>query len=283
MANTMFMGTREVMLEVPCPNVSMPSSKVGWSVELNFLNGGASVRRSTAASKRYEMTWNSISRDEARTVLDLADRIYGTGEIYWLDPFTADKNVLPQHWASPMQALYDGLPLVGIDRPEPGIGAPGYGFPVQSAKYTIAPGDPSRKVWIPIPFGHSAHVGVYGQSGTGGQVFVTPTIDAVSNDTPQAVTLMQVDDTSRANLVVPASDGYNGIELSLGGNGNVTIYGMIVQVLKDGKTPQPGGFISGQGHSGCQFASQPEYTPYSAAFDNVGMIASLVETGSWEQ
>lgn len=283
MANTMFMGTREVMLQVPCPNVSMPSSKNGWTTVVDFLNGGSAVRRSTAASKRYEMTWTSITRDDARTVLDLADRIYGTGEIYWLDPFTADKNVLPQHWASPMQALYDGLPLIGLDRPEPGVGAPQGGFPVQSATYTIAPGDPARNVWIPIPTGYSAHVGVYGIEGTGGQVFVTPTINAALDDTPLALTLMNPIDDARTNTVVSASDGYNGIKLNLGGDGTITIYGMIVQVLKDGQTPTPGGFISGQGHSGCQFASQPEYTPYSAAFDNVGMVVSFVETGSWEQ
>jgi hypothetical protein len=283
MANTMFMGTREVMLEVPCPNVTMPSGKNGWTAVTDFLNGGSSVRRSTAASKRYEMTWNSISRDEARTVLDLADRIYGTGEIYWLDPFTADKNVLPQHWASPMQGIYDGLPLIGLDRPEPAVGAPTYGFPVQGAQYSIDPGDAARNIWVPIPTGYSAHIGIYGYDVSGGQVLVTPTINAALDATPQAVTLMDADDTSRANMIVRASDGYNGIKLNLGGTGSLVIFGMMVQILKDGNTPVPGGFISGQGNSGCQFAAQPEYTPYSAAFDNVGMIASFIETGSWEQ
>lgn len=283
MANTMFMGTREVMLEVPCPNVSMPSSKNGWTTTVDFLNGGSAVRRSTASSKRYEMTWNSISRDEARTVLDLADRIHGTGEIYWLDPFTADKNVLPQHWASPMQAIYDGLPLIGLNRPEPSVGGSTHGFPVQAALYTITPGDPAREIWVPIPTGYSAHIGIYGYDVSGGAVFVTPTINAALDATPVAATLMDVSNNARANMVVRASDGYNGIKLNLGGDGQIILFGMMVQILKDGKTPEPGGFISGQGNSGCQFASQPEYTPYSAAFDSVGMIASFIETGSWEQ
>lgn len=283
MANTMFIGTREVMLEVKCPNVTMPSSKVGWSSELNYLNGGASVRRSTAASKKYEMTWGSMTRDEARVILDLADRLYGTGDIYWLDPFVADKNMLPQHWASPMQALYDGLPLIGYDRPTATIGSISNGFPVQSAEYTISNGDTSRTVWIPIPPGYTAHIGVYGTAGTGGKVIAKPTYNATTYGTAHDMVLMHTSDDSRANYTVSATDGYNGVELSLGGTGTVILTGMMVQVLKDGITPQPGGFISGQGHSGCQFTSQPEYTPYSAAFDMVGMVASFTETGSWEQ
>ena len=283
MANKMWMGTREVMLEVPCPNVGMPSSKNGWFNTLDYLNGGSSVRRSTAASKRYEMTWNSITRDEARLILDLADRLYGTGDIYWLDPFVADKNVLPQMWASPMQGVYDGLPLIGYPRPTASLGAPQNGFPVQSAINEVIPGDVSRKIWVPIPAGYSAHIGVYGENGTGGKVYATPTINATSYATPQEITLMDTNNTARANLVVSASSGYTGVELSLGGDGTILLTGMMVQVLKDGRTPQPGGFISGQGNSGCQFSAQPEYTPYSAAFDNVGLVASFIETGSWEQ
>jgi hypothetical protein len=283
MSNTMFIGTREFMLEVRCPNVTMPSGKVGWSSELNYLNGGASVRRSTSASKRYEMTWNSMTRDQARVILDLADRLYGTGDIYWLDPFVNDKNMLPQMWASPMQGLYDGLPLIGYDRPTAALGSPTNGFPVQSAVYEINPGDISRKVWVPIPTGYTAHIGVYGQNGTGGKIYATPTFNATNSDTPQELTLMNTNNTARANLTVAAIDGYNGVELSLGGNGTITLTGMMVQVLKDGLTPVAGGFISGQGHSGCQFAAQPDYTPYSAAFDNVGMVVSFIETGSWDQ
>ena len=71
--------------------------------------------------------------------------------------------------------------------------------------------------------------------------------------------------------------------MTLGGEGTIILSGMIVQVLKDGSIPEPGGFISGQGHSGCQFASLPEYTPYSYAHDIVGMVVDLVETGAWDE
>lgn len=283
MSNKMWMGTRERMLEVPCPNVSMPSSKSGWNNTVNFMNGGAAVRRSTAASKVYEMTWNSITRDEARTVLDLADRLYGTGEIYFLDPFVADKNLLPQQWASPMQAVYDGLPLIGVERPTATVTPNVNGFPVQSAEYNILLGATPRKLWIPIPVGYTAHIGVFGIEGTGGAVIATPTIGATSYDDEIELELMSVSDTDRVNTHIENDGNINGVELKLGGLGTIVLSGMIVQVLKTGKSVAPGGFISGQGNSGCMFETQPEYTPYSAVFDNVGMVATLVETGIWEQ
>jgi hypothetical protein len=283
MSNTMFMGTRERMLEVPCPNVTMPSSKQGWNKTVDFMNGGSAVRRSTAASKKYEMTWNSLTRDEARTVLDLADRLYGTGEIYWLDPFAADKNVLPQQWASPMQAIYDGLPLIGTDRPVATVTPNVNGFPVQSAEYTCVTGANARTVWVPIPAGYEAHVGVYGTDGTGGTFTITPTIGPAAYGDVKTATLLDVSNTMRTNHKFSSADGYDGIELKLAGSGTIILSGIIVQVLKIGSTVTPGGFISGQGNSGCMFETQPVYTPYSAAFDNVGMTATLVETGAWEQ
>lgn len=284
MANTMFMGTRERMVEIPCPSVSMPSSKVGYNATSQFLNGGAYVRRSLAASKRYEMTWNSLTRDSARTILDIADGLCGLGEIYWHDPFTADKNVLPQSWASPMQGAYDALPLIGNDRPLLSATTTNTNnFPVQSALYTCSASLTPRKIWIPIPTGYTAYVGAFGSNGTGGTVIATPTIDSQNYGTSTNLTLMSVTNTARTNYSVANSGTYNGVELKLGGTGTVLLAGMIVQVLKTGTSVQAGGFISGQGNSGCIFEEQPTYTPYSAAFDNVGMSAKLVEIGMWNQ
>ena len=285
MSTCFYIGTRERMLEVRAPSVTIPSSKTGWSSELPFLNGGTSLRRSTAAHKRYEMTWNLLDRDEARKILDLADRLYGTGNIYFHDPLTADRNVLPQWWASPFQGLYDGLPLNGGNDRGAIVATPpnSLDFPVQSIRYDTA-GLSSRSVWVPIPPGHTAHIGAYGANGTGGTVVATPTISATANGTPITLTLMDVtSDSSRFNESVAASSGVNGVTISLGGSGTLTLNGLMVQVLKDGVAPQPGGFISGQGNSGCQFVSQPEYTPYSAALDQVGVTAELIETGGWSQ
>jgi hypothetical protein len=282
MSTCFYIGTREKMFEMRAPSVTMPSSKAGFNSQIDFLNGGASVRRSKAARKQYTLTWNSIDRDEARILLDLADGLHGNGSIYWHDPFTADRNALPQWWASPMQGLYDGLPLNAGAR---GIAFPTtsntLNLPVESIEYNVALGT-SRNVWVPIPAGYTAWVGAYGVDGTGGTVVATPTTGPTTEGANDALTLLDVTDDSRFTNSY-SSANFDGVNISLGGVGTVLITGIMVQVLKTGVTPQTGPFISGQGNSGVSFAAQPTYTPYSAALDRVGVIAELVETGGWSE
>jgi hypothetical protein len=228
------------------------------------------------------MTWNFLKRDEARILLDLADGIHGSGNIYWHDPFAADRNVLPQWWASPMQGLYDGLPLNAGER---GISVPtptnSLHLPFESVEYNIALGT-TRTVWVPIPAGYTAWVGAYGQDGTGGRLVATPTTGPTTEGAADNLTLLDVTDDSRFTNSY-SSANFDGVKLSLGGSGTILLTGMMIQVLRNGVTPQSGAFISGQGNSGCSFVSQPTYTPYSAALDQVGVVAELVETGGWAE
>lgn len=60
-----------------------------------------------------------------------------------------------------------------------------------------------------------------------------------------------------------------------------TLAGIMVQVLPNGITPEAGGFISGQGHAGCNWDNGPSKEAYSAAMDYVGMSASFIETEPW--
>lgn len=275
------MGNRSIMLELRPPSVNVPSSKQGFFNKLDYLNGGSFIRRSVASHKNYTMTWNLIDRDEARKILDIADGVYGNGPVYIHDPITADKNVLPQWWATPSQGLYDGPPLNDGQRGE-AVATPEntLGFPVESVKYIVEPAS-TKRIWIPIPDGHTAHIGAYGYDGTGGKVVATPTVSATASDTPVDLTLLPVTDDSRFNQSFD-SDIYNGVEISLGGEGTVTLSGLMVQVLETGITPATGGFISGQGNSGLQFLAQPTYTPYSAALDKVGVVVEMAEYYGWE-
>jgi hypothetical protein len=278
-----YIGTRKKMFEVRAPSVNMPSSKQGFVNELQFLNGGASVRRSVASHKRYTLTWNSVDRDDARIILDLADGVYGSGPIYIHDPYVADRNVLPQWWATPSQGGYDGLPLNGGTRgtlvPTP---ANSLNFPTESIQYVVTDFQ-SRRLWLPIPPGYTAHVGAYGQDGTGGTVEARATFEDNFVDPPQTLTLLDVTDNTRFSEFFDYASGYDGIELSLGGSGTVILTAMMVQVLPTGTTPETGGFISGQGNSGLFFATQPTYTPYSAVFTRAGLAAEMVETAGWDE
>jgi len=279
-----YIATRSRGVELPSPNINMPSSKSGYYNVSRFLNGGASMRQSVAAHKNYTMTWNGLTRDEARVITDFADGVYGTGEIYIHDPITADKNVLPQWWATPSQGAYDGLPLNAGSRGRAVPTTPNtLNMPIESIEYNVSLGS-TRNVWIPIPKNHTAWVGAYGQDGTGGAVRVIPTLSASNDDDgpTDLLTLLDVSDDSRFTNSYNGNN-WNGIRIGLGGEGTVLLTALMVQVLPNGETPETGGFISGQGNSGLRFVSQPNVTPYSAVFDRVGVVAEFIETGGWDE
>jgi len=284
MANGLWFGTRAYMQYVPQPAFNADYSKAGWDAGSQFLNGGASVRRSAGAHKVYNMAWNLASRDTLRPITDYAEGVYGDGLIYFLDAMTMDKNVLPQGWAFPAQP---GAPSL-LSKAKPTIvdtEVNSQGYPSKSAVYTLSATSVSKSIYIPIPPGYTAWVGVHGTSvaaatdpNTGAPINAPSVLVTPNTGTGGPVALLPVDTPNRVNTTVAGS----GFELSLTGAGTLTIAGIIVQVLPIGATPSGGGVISGQGHSGCAFASQPSQTAYSAALDKVGMTATLVEVGIWK-
>jgi len=279
----MWFGTRAFMQEIPDPQSEPDYETVGWEETTQYLNGGLGVSSSVAAHQEYFLSWGFMSRAEVRTVTDYADGVYGTGLIYWVDPVAASQNALPQQWATPSIGAYDGVPLAGDVRPTVTANSDlSQGYPAEKATYTLAGDTTLRSVFIPIPPGHSAWVGIHGDAGAQDRVKVTPytgsTAGAVVNPT-----ILSVSTTTRVNTEI--GDGATGLELSLDVTtpGACPVVGMIVQILADGVTPETGGFISGQGHSGCRFLGRPSRVPYSTAagLDLVGLSAKLGEVGEW--
>lgn len=109
MAGQMYFGNRNRMTWVKCPDSGMGLTRARWSAEGVYLNGGGYVRESTASHIVYEMGWNFLNRAQLYAITDYRDGVYGPGNIYFLDPFQMDRNVLPQNWAQP--AIEDGQPL----------------------------------------------------------------------------------------------------------------------------------------------------------------------------
>lgn len=71
------------------------------------------------------------------------------------------------------------------------------------------------------------------------------------------------------------------VNLTVPGRYSFTIYAIVVQIIPSNEVPVNGDFVSGQGHSGCQFDGKPSKTPYSAKLDRIGMTARLEETGMY--
>jgi len=278
----MWFGTRAYMQTVRDPDVSPDYEVVGWGETTQYLNGGLGVSASATAHREYTISWSSLTRDQVRQITDYADGVYGTGLIYWLDPVAMDKNVLPQSWATPALGGRDAVPLAGNVRPPVfSQSDQSQGYPTESAEYTMSGATVVRPLFIPVPSGYTAWFGVHGSSATN-FVKVTPYTGA-SAGTPVYPAILGVNTTTRVNTSVSS---VTGIQLSLnnGVTGSGILTGMIVQILPTGATPATGGFISGQGHSGCRFIGRPTVVPETVAsgLEVLSVTAKLGEVGAWE-
>jgi hypothetical protein len=272
----MYMGTTERMAWVKCPAIDADISKVKWSAEGVFLNGGAFVRSSSAAHKRYQFSWNLATQEDIYDVLNYADGLFGDGLIYFLDPFARTTNVLPAHWAAPRLQAVDAPPLTIEARPTLAATASNtFGYPTMSAVYTIGAGSTFSTLWIPLPSGYTMNLGFHGSAtGTAAMTYTT------DGGSPVDMTPITVTSSVLCNTTVT---GTTGVTLSAGGVGQITLSGAVVQVLAPGETASTGNFISGRGHSGCRFVGAPAVRGYSSALDKIAASAVLVETGAWEQ
>lgn len=284
----MWMGPRGGERWVTAPDRGPSSTRTGYSTKSEYMNGGAGIRTSRAGHWEYTLSWNAKKRAEVRPIVDMHDGLYdpnpGINPIYFIDPFAADVNLFSQAWAAPFMAGFDAMPLIQGVRPKlvPTDVNP-YDYPVRSARYDCT-GTPAR-FYLPIPPGHTLHVGIHGNAtGAGAMLMrrITARFPETTSD-PVALPMTPVDSASRFTNTVRGDDGNFGVEFFLAtSGGTVTIAGMMAEILPDGKLPFAKRFESGQGHSGCAFASRPEESPQSAARDIYGLSAELVEIGAWQ-
>lgn len=315
MPQGMYFGTPKNMQWIPAPDINMEATKSGWKSSTEFLNGGVSLRRSNSAHKRYNFSWHVNDQDKLQTILDYADGVFGYAPFYFLDPFAMNRNLLNQQWAFPASAGADALPLIGDARPViTDTVSNSYGYPAQTAVYTDFSGT-SRSIYIPIPPGYTAYVGVHGNSSGAAGVNIRSYSVGSDGFQTSTATMISVDTAQRFGNQTFSGDTVRGIELSIksGVTGTLSLTGIMVQVLKApvsttsstgfdtgaygaggfggltvSTTPIPelvGNYISGRGHGGVDFAEQPKLSQYSAALRGgagmIGVSADLWETNPW--
>lgn len=275
----MWFGTRAFMQDIPTPRVLSDYSRTGWEESTPYNNGRRGLSRSLNAHQEYFFDWGFISREQARQITDYSDGVFGDGLLYPLIPGTEDQNVLPQSWATPSLGGYDAIPLAGDEPPVLSANTnQTQGYPVEKATYTLDETTELRSVFVPIPPGFVAWVGVHGDAGAQDRVKVTPYTGSTAG-TVVHPTILSVSTTTRVNTEIAGT----GLELSLDNTlpGACPIVGMIVQILPDGQAPATGGFISGQGHGGCRFEGRPALVPLviDGDFSRVQVTGKLVEVG----
>lgn len=176
MAKKMYFGTREYMTWVRSPAINSDISKSKWTTTGTYLNGGGYVRSSGTGHKVYQFAWNLAKSEYIRQVLDFESGIYGDGLIYFLDPFAVETNLLPIYWSAPRLGKDDAPTFVKDQRPTLIDTTPNsFGYPTKSAQYTLNGNSVTNELFIPVPLGHTFHLGVHGSSSGSARIDVTPT------------------------------------------------------------------------------------------------------------
>lgn len=275
-------GTRDYMRWIPAPAVAnYAGGAANWSTRQNYLNGGAYVRNSFGSHREYSLSWNLRSQAELNPIVDFAQGMYGTGLIYWVDPFATYTNVFPKDWATPYLGALDGVNIADTaDRPTlvPTSANP-HGFPTQSAVFTGVPNGTNKSAWIPIPPGHDLIVRAYG-SENGGIIRFVARQDGVSTQ----IGWNEVTDISNGGRRFNGGPTGSWVEVFLNTGAptaTAIVTGLMGRIVKEGESGAFDRFYSGQGNSGCRFEGMPQSSPYSAVMDKIGMSAKLVEVGAW--
>lgn len=279
----MYFGTKERMAWVKAPAPGAGFGARGFSDSLQYMNGGIGFRNSVNSHMEYDMSWNSLTRDEVAAIENYAYGLYGDGLVYFLDPVAMDRNLFNPGWAAPKIGAEDGIPIAGTVRPAKVlVGDVSLGYPLYGAQYATTTTMPKREFYCPIPTGYTAWIGCSGIVSARG-LSVTPMLGTTVAGTSNSVAVTAVNDPTRFTNSIDGTATVNGISISLDTTaaGNITIAGMMLQVLPTGETPAQGNFISGRGNSGCVFDGKLNIQPYSIPGESIGMAAKLIEVGDW--
>jgi len=293
MAGTVYFGNSRYQTWIKSPASGMDASPIGSSSSQQFLNGGASVRRSTGSHREFNMSWtgslnNSDGSSDLYKVKDFADGLYGDAPFFWLDPFATNTNVMSPEWASPMLAekgwatIDTSIVPTFSDTP----GTPG-SLPYRYASYVLgASYAGTKKFTIILPstsilsFGwFTPSTSTNASTGAGIRLEYTPRAGGskvVAN--PASLTPAG---TARFNTNVSGAT-YSMVEVFIA-NGAVTsrtlnILGIMAQVNTTAPS-NTGSFVPGRGSGKLEFIEPPKINYVSSAIGNgyVEMTAKFVE------
>lgn len=280
----MFFGNQYKMREVPMPAINAGIGQEKWSTSGTFLNGGGYVRASTTGHKVYQFSWPPMSAEDARRFLDFSDGIYGPGPFYFADPFAMSTNMMNTLWSAPwlMQSQPkgegSGTMLEGVKGNRVTTHTNTKNLPPFGMQYAVSSAAARRSFPIPVPPGHTLHLGVHGAG--------TPMQYQWNGGAPTSAAMISTASATLTNVTLGGGVAGGLVTLSLAASpatGFTAIYGIIAQVLPTGSPAPTGSWISGRGSSAVEFDGPPQVTGYSApqGIDRQGVTATLREVGTW--
>ena len=299
MAGKVYFGNTKFQTWIDAPSTGMTAGSGGNVVTTDLLNGRSFVKRSQGSSRKFSASWtgslnNSDLTQNLQTIKDFADGVYGAENVYWLDPYAIDQNVLPPHWAAPGLAAKD-WPTLNSSTPTFTTLAGtsnvyANNFPQTYATYTGASGTTSKTINIIIPPGYYFNFGWH-TTASGLSAFTNPgfhitkysratNLAVLSGGLPDFPLSLLAGGTTRTNYSING-DTYSRVVITFAG-GNIgassSIVGAIAQIIPSA-TATTGAYIPGKGTSALQFASPLEIEYYSSAINSgqIGLSTTFVE------
>jgi hypothetical protein len=296
MAGKIYFGNTNFQTFITAPLSGMTATSSGYSATTELLNGRAFVKRSNGASRKFSASWlgsmnGTDLTNNLQTIKDFADGMYGTGPVYWLDPYAIDKNILPPHFAAPGLTAKDWPALSSAATTFTTLSGTSNvyanNFPLTYATYVGAGSSTGKSIDIIIPPGYSFHFGWHATT-AGISAFTAPgyyvtkflrTTNQAAAGFPEFPLSMLAGGTTRTNLVVDGNT-YSRVKLIFNATSSATtsVVGAIAQILPTA-TPTTGAFIPGKGTSALQFAGPVEIEYYSSAVNSgqIGLSTTFVE------
>ena len=258
---TLWFGTEEYQEWVKCPDQGLQMNSTGRSVNGSFDNGGAWSDRSATLHRNYSATFSG-DISEVSQILDFEAGVFGPGPFYLVDPFSQRTNILTKWISAPRLMAQDAPSFTKSTRPTlVTTGANGLRLPTRGAVFTLPDAKGVRSFRFPIPSGYTAYIKWWGsQTGT---AVLTCNATEVDPDTVYTKTGPWLD-------------------ITLGGTGTITIYGMVVQLrpTTGPDTPDFHVFYPGMGTTALDITGT-QLTGYSAIRGRVSATVDMLEVGGW--
>jgi hypothetical protein len=292
----LWIGTTSKMVTVPAPDLPFSISDSGYGDSMQFENGGAASVESAAFSKRYNFAYTIEDAALLSQVRRLRQGSYGTGLIYFSDPATFHRNVLPAHWAEP-GLLEHGWPDIYDTAPTgyAAVSSNSYDQPLRKPTWAItqaantAPSNSNASCIIPIPPDHTLWLGVSGAATGTAVARLTGYNIASASSSGSNLTLLTDTASTRLNTSLAGSSYDYAIldfRRTTSDASTLTVTSIAAELWPTGTTPTlTGSHKPGEGNSGCRFLGGSVESQYRLARDAArweGLGFTLIEVGAWQ-
>jgi len=283
MRTRLYIGTKDRVLDIEMPTQDIPETFSKFSEDGIYINGGGFQYGSQYNGKSVEYTFNRKSAEGIEAVNGLALGKYGSGYIYYCDPFA--RNILPSYLSLPTKGRlkapgFDKFAAVEESGPMPD--SP-YDMPTRGAKVTIPDNGFKTPFTFVVPDGCDIAVSVKG----------VPTANiSFLLKWGLTSTTFQISSLSSLWDAVAANTGQGRLaSIEVVGTGEATLYGLMLALVPRGSnvasvTRRHPRFVTGTGQSGCVLREQTvanQLFALDTPWEQQPFTFSLLETEAFAQ